>query len=92
MTAGAATPPKYDPELVERAVLEEVMEQHPARLTVGELALRIVADPEDSLEVETATHAAWDLRRSGLVRYRNDDQVVELTHAALRAFALLAGT
>jgi len=57
-------------------------------LTVGELALRIVSDPEDRMEVETATEAIRDLRRSGLVRYRNDDQVVEATHAAVSAAAI----
>lgn len=88
-TAGRATPPKYDPALVEQLILEEAIELYPQRLTVGELSLRIVADPDDGLEVETAIHAIRDLRRSGLFRYRNDDQVVEPTHAALRAAQLL---
>jgi hypothetical protein len=81
---------KYNPELVGQVVLIEVIEQHPARLTVDELALRIVTDPADSLEVEAATDAVRDLRRSGLVRYRNDDLLVEPTQAALRAVALLS--
>lgn len=85
---GRATPPKYDPTLVEQVILEEAIELHPQRLTVGELSLRIVSDPEDSMEVETATHAIRDLRRSGLLRYRNDDEVVEPTHAAFRAAAI----
>jgi len=71
-------------------ILEEAIELHPQRLTVGELSLRIVSDPEDSMEVEAATHAIRDLRGSGLLRYRNDDGVVEPTHAAIRAAALLA--
>jgi aryl-alcohol dehydrogenase-like predicted oxidoreductase len=88
MTSDAATPPKYNPKLVEHAILVEVIEQHPSRLTIRELTLRIVSDPDDSTEVETATDAIRDLRRSGLVRYRNDDQLVEPTQAALRAHAL----
>jgi hypothetical protein len=92
MTADATSSPVYDPELVEHAVLLEVIELHPARLTVAELSLRIVTDPEDRMEVETITHAIRDLRRSGLLRYRSDDQVVEPTHAALQAHALLTGT
>ena len=92
VVADSTIPPRYDPALVEQVILEEVIELHPQRLTVGELSLRIVGDPDDSTEVETAIHAIRDLRRSGLFRYRDDDQVVEPTHAALRAHALLIGT
>jgi hypothetical protein len=87
MSLGPASP-NYDPALVERVILEEAIDVHPQRLTVRELALRIVSDPEDCTELETATEAIRDLRRSGLVRYRNDDQVVEPTHAALSAAAI----
>lgn len=87
----ALSSPKFDPAVVERAVLEEVIDLHPQRLTAPELALRIVADPDDRIEVETATQAIRELRRSGLLRYRNDDELVEPTHSALRAHALLAG-
>jgi hypothetical protein len=90
MTALAATPPKYNPEIVGEVILTEVIEHHPTRLTVDELALRIVADPNDDEEVDTATDAVRDLRRSGLVRYRSDDLLVEPTQAALRAFELLS--
>lgn len=90
MTTASAMPPKYNPELVEHVILVEIIEQHPARLTVGELSLRIVADPADSREVEIATGAIRDLRRSGLIRYRSDDLVVEPTHTALRAAAIFA--
>lgn len=89
MPANSAESPRYDPELVERAILEEVLNLHPQRLTVGELSLRIAGDTEDSLEIETAVEATHSLRASGLVRYRSDDLVVEPTHAALRAAALL---
>jgi DNA-binding transcriptional ArsR family regulator len=91
MARDALSSPNYDPELVERAILEEVIDRHPERLTVHELALRIVADPDDGLEVDTATNAIRELRRSGLIRYRNDDEVVDPTQAALRAHALLTG-
>lgn len=82
-------PPNHNPALVEQAIFEAAVGLHPQRLTVEELWLRIVADPDDTTEVETAIHAIRDLRRSGLFRYRNDDRIVEPTHAALRAFALL---
>jgi len=90
MAADGTTPPKYDPMKVGHALLSEVIEQHPARLTVDELVLRVVAAPEDGREVETATDAVRDLRRACLVRYRNDDELVEPTQAALLAHALFA--
>lgn len=46
-------------------IFVEVIEHHPARLTVDELALRIVSDPDDGCEVETAAEAVRDLRRGG---------------------------
>lgn len=85
----SAVSPKYDPEVVERTILEEVLELHPRRLTADALLLRIVGDPEDDREVETATDAIRKLGVSGLVRQRDDDQMVTPTQAALRAFELL---
>ena len=82
------TPVSHGDALVEQAILEEALELYPQRLTVSELSLRVVSDPEDSGEIETAVHATRNLRRSGLLRYRNDDQVVEPTHAAFSAVAL----
>lgn len=82
-------PSKYNPELVERAVVEEVFNRHPERLTIGELSQRIAGDPDDDSEIETITQAIAELRCSGLVRYRNGDQIVEPTHAALRFVALM---
>jgi hypothetical protein len=58
-------------------------------MTVAELCLWIAANPEDDREVDTIRDAIRDLKRSGLLRYRSDDQVVEPTQAAVRAFALL---
>jgi hypothetical protein len=92
VTGDTATPPKYNPTLVGETILIEIIEQHPTRLTVDELALRIVSDPDDSGEVEAATDAIRDLRRACLVRYRNDDRLVEPTQAALRAHELLIAT
>lgn len=90
MVADALSSPKYDPEVVERVVLEEAIDLHPQRLTAPELALRIVTNPDDRMEMETAIQAIRELRRSGLLRYRDDDEVVEPTPSALRAHALLA--
>lgn len=76
-------------ETRERMVLEEVVELHPERLTISELILRFATDPTDAAKIEKIRQAIQELRRSGLVRYRDDDEVVEPTHAAIRAFLLL---
>ncbi len=76
-------------EARERAVLEEVVELHPERLTIPELILRVAIDPDDAARAEMIRQAARELRRSGLIRYRDDDELVEPTHAAIRAFLLL---
>ncbi len=89
MTTDAGISPRCSREAVERAVLEEVIELLPVRMTVAELCLWIAANPEDDREVETIRDAIRDLKRSGLLRYRNDGMVVEPTRAAVQAFALL---
>jgi predicted transcriptional regulator len=81
---------QYDPVIVRQVLFEEIIELHPQRLTIAELARRIASDPIDGREIGTASEAISDLRRAGLVRYRNDDQVVEPTHAAFEAVKVLA--
>jgi hypothetical protein len=83
------TPPKYDLAVVEAVILEIAAELHPRHLTARDLWLRIVSDPDDNREVETAAQAIRNLREYGLFRDR-EDEIVEATQAALRAFALLA--
>lgn len=73
---------------LERTVLAEIVQLHPERLTIPELILRIARHPGDETRKEEIRNAARDLRRAGLVRY-GDDEVVEPTHAALRAYDLL---
>ena len=81
--------PKYDVAIVEAVILEVAAELHPDCLTTMELSLEIVGDAGDRRELDTATQAIRNLREFGLFRVRDDD-VVEPTHAALRAVALLA--
>lgn len=76
-------------EDLERTVLHEIVELHPERLTIAELILRVARDPGDKAAGERIRIAARELRCSGLARYREGDEVVEPTHAALRAFVLL---
>jgi hypothetical protein len=84
----ANTSPKYNRAVVAQVMLEEAVELHPRLLTARELSLRIIADPEDRREVETAMQAIRDLRQSGLFADRVDE-VVEPTEAAVHAVALL---
>lgn len=90
MDAKPSIPPKYSPELVERAVLEVVIELHPAVMTMAELTLRIAGDPRDRREIDAITCAVRDLRGAGLLQADHNERV-EPTPAALRAAALLLG-
>lgn len=83
------TSPKYNRPVVTQAILEAAVELHPRVLTARELSLRIIADPEDRREVDTARQAIDDLKQSGLFANRDDDGVAEPTAAALHAVALL---
>ena len=83
MKTEVSTRAEPDPELIERAVLEEVVELLPVRLTVSELCQKITAGSQDKRRTETVRHAIRDLRGWGLVRYRDDDQLVEPTSAAV---------
>jgi hypothetical protein len=71
---------------IERAVLDVILGLHPDHLTPDELVLKIAADqnPSERIDIPEAIRA---LRRSGLIRDRCG--VVEPTHAALCAMALL---
>jgi hypothetical protein len=82
------TPPKYNLEIVEAVVLEIAAELHPEHLSTGGLSMRIVSDPDDDREVDTAALAIRNLRELGLLRNRGDE-IVEPTPAALRAVAFL---
>jgi hypothetical protein len=64
-----------------------VIGQDPARLTVDQIVLRVISDPDDRREVLTAITAVRELRVAGLVRVE-EDETVEATGAALHADAL----
>lgn len=86
--SGLVLAAKMSTEL-ERTLITEVVELHPERLTIPELILRIARDPADKATEDQIRNATRELRRSGLVRYRNDDEVVEPTHTAMRMYELL---
>jgi hypothetical protein len=89
MNTKASIPPRYNPELVERAILEVIIELHPAVITLAGLSLRIAGDPHDRREIDTIACAVRDLREAGLLL--EHDERVEPTPAAIRAAELLLG-
>lgn len=83
------TPPKYNVAIVEAVILEVAAELHPEHLPAGRLSRKIVSNPDDNRETETAAQAIRNLREYGLFSGR-EDEIAEPTPAALRAVALLA--
>lgn len=67
------------PVELERTVLTEIAKLHPEQLTIAELILGLARDSDGKQAEEQIRNAARELRRSGLVRYRDDSEVVE-TH------------
>lgn len=86
--ADGDVPPKYDVAKIEAVVLEVAAELHPERLSTGGLLLKVIGNPDDTREIDTASQAVRNLREFGLFA-RRDDEIVEPTPAALRAVALL---
>jgi len=82
------TPPQYNVAIVEAAVLEIAVELHPEHLSTDGLLLKIVSDPDDAREIETAAQAIRGLREFGLFASR-EDEIVRPTPAGVRAVALL---
>jgi hypothetical protein len=83
-------PPKYNVAIVEALLLEVAAELHPEKLAATDLSLRVISDADDDREVETANEAIRNLCESRLFA-EHDDEIVEATPEALRAYALLAG-
>jgi hypothetical protein len=80
-----STPLKYSPAAVGRKILAEVIDQLPTLWAAHFLITeRIVSDPKDKREVETAERALDNLQRSGLVQL-NRDELVEPTDRAFGA-------
>jgi hypothetical protein len=86
--ANAGTQPKYNRAVVGQAVLLEIIDHHPVRLTVTELVGRIVSDRDDFGEIKQRVLLFANCKQTGLVRYRDDDELVEPTQAALHAHTL----
>lgn len=82
------TPPKYNVATVESVILRLAVELNPRDLSARDLALKIVSDPQDRKEFETAAQAIRGLCE---VRLLADpyEETVEPTPAGTRAVELL---
>lgn len=79
---------QYDRATVARLMFEEAVELLPQRLTASELSMRIVLNPDDAREMETACAAIGDLLRARLIR-RRQRGLVEPTLVAVCTHVLL---
>jgi hypothetical protein len=80
-----STPAKYSPAKVRQKILAEVIDQLPTVWAAYFLITeRIVSDPKDKREVETAEKALDNLQSSSLVRL-GKDELVEPTDRAFGA-------
>ncbi len=73
----------------ENAVLQRVLEVHPAQLTVAELVRELAGEDAEFAERDAIERAVRDLAGVGLL-HRNDDFLMP-TRAALRYSELLDG-
>jgi len=88
MTGSEPPRAKYNVAMMETVILEVTADLDPVHLSKADLTLKIVSDLDDDKEVGTAAQAICSLREIGLFADR-DDEIVELTPAALRAIARL---
>lgn len=80
-----STPAKYSPAKVKKKILAEVIDQLPTVWAACFLITeRIVSDPKDRREVETAEKALGQLQDSGLVTL-DQDELVRPTNAGFNA-------
>jgi hypothetical protein len=88
MTGSYPPKAKYNVAMVETVILEVAASLDPVRLLEADLTLKIVSDPDDDREMETAGQAIRNLREFGLFVDR-DDEIVELTPAVLHTCTLV---
>jgi hypothetical protein len=80
--------PAHEDQIVERAVLTEVLFLHPAQLTILELALRVEGDLRDR-DQDAVERAVRELSRDGLITC--DCRRLAPSRAAVRFDELLGG-
>lgn len=82
MTGDTTTPPRYDPEVLEHAVIGEALYLHPQHLTREEFVRNMTVGPDDPGRGDDVNVAINSLERSGLLR--DHAGTVVPTHAAVR--------
>jgi predicted transcriptional regulator len=88
MNQGDDTRPTWvEDESVESAVLRQLLELHPTRLTMDELSLEISGGRSGFAERDAVERAVRDLAATGLLH--RGDEFVAPTRAALRFSELL---
>lgn len=75
-------------ESVESAVLRQLLELHPARVTLEELTREVVGNRRDFAERDAVDRAVRDLAGAGLL-HSGSEEFVTPTRAALRFSELL---
>jgi hypothetical protein len=86
--ADAIFPAKQD-EMMERAVLTQILFLHPDRLTILELSLQVAGESESFATKDAVERAVRELSRDGLLVC--DCRWIWPTRAALRFEELLGG-
>jgi hypothetical protein len=81
--------PAREDEIIEQAILTQVLVLHPAQLTILELALKMEADCEDFAQKDAVERAVRELSRDGLLAC--DCRRIWPTRAALRFEELHGG-
>lgn len=79
--SGDPPTPAQEDARIEGVVLRVVLAHHPTHLTIAELALEILDDPDDFAEGDALARAVRDLGVAGLVRMNG--AVVMPTRAAV---------
>lgn len=74
---------KFDPDELQVVILNEVLIQFPAQLTLRELTLELEYDPDDFAQSDAVRTAVSELVAAGLLRLNRE--AIAPTRAALRA-------
>jgi hypothetical protein len=82
VTADADKPPRYDPEILERAVIEEALFLLPQHLARDEFVRKMTVRSDDRSRAIDVVDVIGELERSGLLR--DHAGTVVPTHAAVR--------
>jgi hypothetical protein len=78
---------KADDETVQAAMLRQLLDLHPARLTIAELTRELVGEKAGFAERDAVERALRDLEAAGLLH--RGDEFVTPSRAALRLSELL---